>query len=76
MISYRATFRVPDAIEDVDEEAPELPPDELPDDTLIYTLPSRYCLPDVLGQEAWNRFGSVARVTAGCRRSAITCMTI
>ena len=41
----------------MDEDAPECPPDALPDDTLIYTLPSRYCLPDVLGDEAWSRFG-------------------
>jgi transglutaminase-like putative cysteine protease len=47
-----------------------VPPEELPDDLLLYTLPSRYCLPDVLGQEAWDRFGSVApgygRVQAIC----------
>jgi len=41
----------------------------LPDDTLIYTLPSRYCLPDALGNEAWSRFGGLPpgyrRVGAG-----------
>src|SRR5512142_1487990 len=36
----------------------EVPPEQLPDETLIYTLPSRYCLPDVLGDEAWALFGS------------------
>jgi transglutaminase-like putative cysteine protease len=69
-ISYRATLRVPDATEDADPDAPEVPAEELPDDLLLYTLPSRYCLPDVLGQEAWNRFGPVApgygRVQAIC----------
>ena len=34
-------------------------PDDLPDDVLIYTLPSRYCLPDMLGDEAWSRFGGL-----------------
>ena len=60
MISYRANVVVPDATEDVDLQAPELPPAELPDDVLIFTLPSRYCLPDVLANEAWSRFGSTA----------------
>ena len=56
--------------------APEIPPDELPDDVLIYTLPSRYCLPDVLADEAWALFGGPARATPGCRRSATTSTTI
>jgi transglutaminase-like putative cysteine protease len=47
---YQAVAVVPDATEEADEDAPELGPDNLPDDTLIYTLPSRYCLPDVLGR--------------------------
>ena len=54
---YQAVAVVPDQTEEVDEDAPECPPDALPDATLIYTLPSRYCLPDVLGDEAWSRFG-------------------
>jgi transglutaminase-like putative cysteine protease len=61
VIAYRATANVPDAVEDADEDAAELFPEELPDDVLIYTLPSRYCLPDVLGAEAWSRFGSLPR---------------
>ena len=69
-LRYDALVLVPDAAEDVDESAPELPPHELPDDVLIYTLPSRYCLPDMLGDEAWSRFGTVptgySRVQAIC----------
>src|SRR5258706_4622661 len=61
---------VPDATEAADEQAPELPPEELPDGVLIYTLPSRYCLPDALGDEAWSRFGAMpagySRVQAIC----------
>ena len=57
---YQAVAVVPDATEEADEEAPELPPHALPDDTLIYTLPSRYCLPDVLGNESWSRFGGAS----------------
>ncbi len=69
-IDYHATVLVPDAVEEADEGAPEIPVEDLPDDVLIYTLPSRYCLPDVLGSEAWSRFGGVApgygRVRAIC----------
>jgi transglutaminase-like putative cysteine protease len=67
---YRATAVVPDAVEDADVDAGECPPDALPDDSLIYTLPSRYCLPDVLGNEAWSLFGGLhpgyRRVQAIC----------
>ena len=69
-VGYHAMADVPDATEDADPGAPEAPPDALPDDTLIYTLPSRYCLPDVLADEAWSRFGALApgygRVQAIC----------
>ena len=75
VISYRATALVPDAAEDVDLDAPEMLPSELPDDVLIYTLPSRYCLPDVLGQEAWTRFGTSSPAMGACRRSVTTSTT-
>jgi transglutaminase-like putative cysteine protease len=68
--AYQAVAVVPDATEEVDESAPERAPGDLPDDTLIFTLPSRYCLPDVLGDEAWRRFGGMppgyGRVQAIC----------
>ena len=60
-LTYSALVTVPDATEEVDETAEELAPEDLPDDVLIFTLPSRYCLPDVLGAEAWNRFGQLPR---------------
>ena len=67
---FSAVADVPDATEDADPHAPEVPPQALPDDTLIYTLPSRYCLPDLLADEAWDRFGRLApgylRVQAIC----------
>jgi transglutaminase-like putative cysteine protease len=37
---------------------------------LLFTLPSRYCLPDVLGDEAWSRFGGLA---PGYRRVQAIC---
>jgi transglutaminase-like putative cysteine protease len=67
---YQAVAEVPDAAEDADEDAPELAPDDLPDDTLIFTLPSRYCLPDVLANESWSRFGQLA---PGYRRVQAVC---
>ena len=68
--TYSAIAEVPDATEDADEYAPELPPHELPDDVLIYMLPSRYCLPDMLGDEAWSRFGAIR---PGYRRVQAIC---
>lgn len=56
-IAYAATVAVPDATEEVDLDAPELAPGDLPDDALVFTLPSRYVLSDVLGDEAWRLFG-------------------
>jgi transglutaminase-like putative cysteine protease len=68
---YDAVAICPDATEKADERAPQRAPHELPDDTLLYILPSRYCLPDILGTEAWNRFGDMApgyqRVQAICQ---------
>ncbi len=69
-LRYEAVVEVPDSVEDADERARELAPDALPDEVLIYTLPSRYCLPDMLGNEAWSRFGAMPpgyqRVQAIC----------
>jgi transglutaminase-like putative cysteine protease len=69
-LDYDAVLDVPDAVEDADHNAPEIAPDELPDDVLHYTLPSRYCLPDLLGNEAWARFGAIP---PGYRRVQAIC---
>jgi len=69
-LRFGASVLVPDATEDADPDAPEVPTNELPDDTLIYTLPSRYCLPDLLAAEAWQRFGGLA---PGYRRVQAIC---
>jgi transglutaminase-like putative cysteine protease len=67
-INYRARVIVPGGTDPVVPDAHEVPVSLLPDDVLIYLLPSRYCLPDELGAEAWNRFGHLepgwARVQA------------
>jgi transglutaminase-like putative cysteine protease len=69
-VSYHAVATVPDATEETDENAPEITPDALPDGALIYTLPSRYCLPDVLADESWARFGGLP---PGYRRVQAIC---
>ena len=69
-LRYDAVVLVPDATEDADEDAPECLPGNLPDDTLLYTLPSRFCLPDLLGDEAWSKFGGLP---PGYRRVQAIC---
>ena len=59
-----------DAADPVFADARELPVADLPSESLIYLLPSRYCETDRLGQFAWDRFGSLrpgwGRVQAIC----------
>jgi transglutaminase-like putative cysteine protease len=69
-VRYDAQVSVPDATEDVDLEAAETPVAELPDEALIYTMPSRYVVPDLLGDEAWKLFGSLP---PGYRRVQAIC---
>ncbi len=59
-LTYSALVDAPSVEDEQDPSAPEVPPPSLPDETLVYTLPSRYCLSDELGDEAWRLFGSVA----------------
>lgn len=56
-ITYEATVTVTDPEDRTELDVPETPVAELPDDVLLYTMPSRFCLPDELGHEAWQRFG-------------------
>ncbi len=39
--------------------AAETPVGALPDAVMSYVMPSRFCLPDELGHEAWQRFGDL-----------------
>lgn len=67
-VRFEAVAEVPDGPDDADASAPFVPVEELPDEALGYLLPSRFCLPDELSDEAWELFGSVpagwARVEA------------
>jgi transglutaminase-like putative cysteine protease len=58
-INYEALVETADALDPFEPDTPQLPVDELPDDTLVYTLPSRYCLSDQLAERAWSLFGSL-----------------
>ena len=68
--AYDAMAVVPDEVDPYAPDAPQMPVEALPDDALLYTLPSRYCLSDVLSDRAWELFGNTepgwARVQAIC----------
>ena len=59
-LRFDALVTVPDETEEVNPAARETPTADLPDDALMYTLPSRYVLSDELGDEAWDTFGAMA----------------
>ena len=56
--------------DDVDPTAQQIPIEQLPDDLLLYLMPSRYCETDKLTDVAWSLFGNTpqgwARVQAIC----------
>jgi transglutaminase-like putative cysteine protease len=56
-ISSDAQVRDDGALDPVGWEAPQHAIEDLPDDTLVYLLPSRYCDSDRLIDFAWDRFG-------------------
>jgi transglutaminase-like putative cysteine protease len=60
VVRYDALVETVDALDPVDWSIPQLPVDELPDDVLVYTLPSRYCFSDELADRAWELFGGSA----------------
>lgn len=58
-LRYDALVEVPAGVDEADEAAAEFAPGALPDDVLVYTLPSRYCLSDEMADEAWRLFGTM-----------------
>lgn len=56
-ISYTATVHVPDLVDPMPNDLPAPRVAELRPEHLWWLQPSRYCRPDELGQEAWDRFG-------------------
>jgi transglutaminase-like putative cysteine protease len=69
-IAYDALVQTTGELDPVTPNARECPVAELPDDALVYTLPSRYCLSDVIFPRAQELFGAVppgwSRVAAIC----------
>jgi transglutaminase-like putative cysteine protease len=55
----RAQLLLSDPADVIEPDALETPVASLPDEVLNFVMPSRFCLPDELGHEAWQRFGGV-----------------
>jgi len=70
LVRYDAIVEVSPEPDMVVPDAPLVPVEELPDDTLVFTLPSRYIESDLLLDDAWQLFGNTppswARVQAVC----------
>ena len=56
-VRFDAVAEVSGEPDEADESASQVPVEELPDETLVYLLPSRFCLPDLLSDQAWELFG-------------------
>ncbi len=69
-LRYDATVEVPSMPDDVYTSAGETAIEDLPDEIFVYLLPSRFCWPDTLHDQAWELFESVkpgwSRVQAVC----------
>lgn len=58
-LRYEATVEVASTFDDADKGAARTPIESLPDEAFVYLLPSRFCWPDVLHDQAWELFGAV-----------------
>ena len=59
-VSYEAQVMLARPADVIEPGAREVPVAQLPDSVLNFIMPSRFCLPDELGHEAWQRFGTLA----------------
>jgi transglutaminase-like putative cysteine protease len=59
-IAYSAEVLLPDPADVIEPDTPEVPVELLPGEVLHFLMPSRFCLSDELGNEAWERFGELA----------------
>jgi transglutaminase-like putative cysteine protease len=59
-ITYEAQVVLERPADVIEPDARETPVASLPDEVLNFVMPSRFCLPDELGHEAWQRFGALA----------------
>ena len=58
-IGYKAHLTVASPDDLIEPDTTETPVELLPDEVLSFVMPSRFCLPDELGHEAWQRFGGM-----------------
>jgi transglutaminase-like putative cysteine protease len=58
-IAYEAELLLTDPADVIEPDATETPIPSLPDETLSFVMPSRFCLPDELGSVAWEQFGGL-----------------
>lgn len=58
-ITYEAQVVLAHPADAIAGQAAETPLASLPDEVLGFIMPSRFCLPDELGHEAWQRFGGL-----------------
>ena len=69
-IVYDAIADVPPTPDPILLDLPKTPVEDLPDDVIVYTLPSRHCPSDLFVNDAWNMFGHIeggwAQVQAIC----------
>jgi transglutaminase-like putative cysteine protease len=69
-LSTMAVLEISAAPETIEPNGYQHPVEELPDDTLVFLLGSRYCETDLLSEFAWQRFGKTPlgrpRVQAIC----------
>ena len=61
LVAVRAIVQTSPELDAVDWNVEQHLVQDLPDDVLVYTLPSRYCLSDVLVDRAAQLFGSAPR---------------
>ena len=70
LLRYDAQVEVPGVFDDADKNARQVPVESLPDEAMVFLLPSRFCLSDVLRDRAWQLFGATEpgwpRVAAVC----------
>jgi transglutaminase-like putative cysteine protease len=59
VLRYDALVQMAGELDAVEPSAPEVPPSLLPPETLEFTLPSRLCPSDELGDAAWDLFGAM-----------------
>jgi transglutaminase-like putative cysteine protease len=58
-LTYQAQVVLAQPDDLIEPGASETPVSSLPDEVLSFVMPSRFCLPDELGHEAWQRFGDI-----------------